>query len=219
MLEVITASCRALACEARLVVLYHLSVVPELQASKLAGRAHTPADHVSQHLRRLVAADLLRCRRSGRYVYYRLHIPSSRPSRLALGRLVRHAFADTEWATQRWDEQGIIHLSPRAASVLPKEVLRAADVVFDAATAFSHPRRLQILRVLADGKSHPIGTLGRSLHMSPLACSRHLDKLRRRGYITEPTPGLLALSSTHRSACHQALLRDVRRHWGTPSHS
>ena len=200
MLETVATCCRGLACEARLVLLYHLAAVRELRASELAERACVPRDHASQHFRRLVAADLLHPRRSGRSI--------------APGVLVRKAFLEPQWATQGWERVKTVHLSPRAARVLPEPALRVADVVFDAATAFAHVRRLQILRFLDQcGARHAIA-LGESLHMSPQACWRHLDKLRRRGYVSGHLRGLCTLSMKHSSPFHSALLCHAREDWG-----
>ena len=59
MLEAISALCRVLACEARLIILYHLSQEAELSVTELARRANMSADLASQHLRRLTAARLV----------------------------------------------------------------------------------------------------------------------------------------------------------------
>ena len=47
-------------------------------------------------------------------------------------------------------------------------------VIFDAATAFTNVRRLQILRRLAGGDVVDLRTLGRELSMSGSAASRHV---------------------------------------------
>ena len=219
MLESIASCCRVIACDARLVLLWHLIAEPELRVYELAERARVPTEHTSQHLRRLVAVELLRRRRSGRYIYYRLHTASSPTVSFAPGDLVQRAFLDAKWATRGWEEKRIIHLSPRTASVLPNRALRTADVIFDAATAFSQVRRLQILRSLAEEGPRPMAALGESLHMSPQACWRHLDKLRRRGYVCARSAGLWSLSATHQSALHKSLLGEVRMRWGQGSHT
>jgi DNA-binding transcriptional ArsR family regulator len=57
--------------------------------------------------------------------------------------------------------------------------------LFATFTAFTHPRRLQILRRLdAYGETAP-DVLSEALSMSPAAVARHLDKLSRRGLVTK----------------------------------
>jgi len=61
---------------------------------------------------------------------------------------------------------------------------RLHEVVFDAATAFTDLRRLQILRYLARRAETTPETFCSTLKMSPWAVIRHTDKLVRRGYLT-----------------------------------
>jgi DNA-binding transcriptional ArsR family regulator len=95
---------------------------------------------------------------------------------------------------------------------------RAVDTaIFEAATAFTDARRLQVLRHLetcgqADGAS-----LETELHMSADAVSRHTAKLRRRGYIgahRRPDRTLVyALSPEPKTAIHGRLFELIRKAW------
>ena len=52
-------------------------------------------------------------------------------------------------------------------------------------TAFTHPRRLTILRLLQKNKSLPFLALARQSDISPAALARHLNKLKKREVIDE----------------------------------
>lgn len=55
--------------------------------------------------------------------------------------------------------------------------------LFACFTAFTHPRRLQIIRHLSAETDASLAELPARLSMSPLACFRHLAKLERRGLV------------------------------------
>ena len=187
-METIAASCRALACDARLLILYHLALEDELQTSELARRVRTSQDATSHHLRPMAALGFLFQRRSGARVFYRLNGSNEIRAGFVLGGVVRRALLEPRWATGGWSADRVLHVAPETAAKVTRSVLRALDVIFDAATAFTHIRRLQLFRWMGQQGLGTIPAMSTALSMSPLACCRHLDKLRRRGYVAEESP-------------------------------
>jgi hypothetical protein len=59
-------------------------------------------------------------------------------------------------------------------------------------TAFTHPRRILMVRALADGPA-ALHVLAERCAISPLAAGRHADKLLRRGVISETPDGAYQL--------------------------
>ena len=66
---------------------------------------------------------------------------------------------------------------------------RSDRALFACFTAFTHPRRLQILRYMSDSRTAALEDLGTQLSMSPRACLRHIDKLERRGLLRRKAMG------------------------------
>ena len=167
---------------------------------------------VCTHLRRLSAAGLIRRRRSGVWCYCRAESPYpddalSGAISTWLGRLLRGH-------TKRQAPDGA-SATRRARRDEPEPAL--LRLVFEAATAFTSVRRLQILRRLARGEPADVATLTRELHMSEAAVSRHTAKLIRRGYVEAARNGRrLAFRSARRpkTPVHARWLAIVRREWG-----
>ena len=214
MLERIAEMCRVVACESRLVILYQLCLEPELPASEIAKRSQIERDVASMHFKRLIALRFLSPRRSGSYVYYRLWPERAQPSEVGLLPLIRLAISDCNWATRGWREKAILHLDDKRVHSLPAGVRRVLDVIFDATTAFSNVRRLQIVRFLLDKGMCSPGEIRRELSMSANAASRHLAKLERRGYLRREGVGGWALDRTGRTPFHAKLLAMVLSHCG-----
>ena len=216
MFEAIVATCRSLACDARLAILYQLTLHPELPSLELAERAALTFDDASHHLAQLAAHGLLERRRSGARVFYLLGAsePSGGPA--AIAGLVRRACHGVKWATTGWREKALVHVSAPAVVRLPAGVAKALDVVFDAATAFTHARRLMILRFLTEHGPARGPALTTALKMSRPARERHLDKLERRGYVHCLGRGTWALSTRQKTRFHAALLREVAAWGGWP---
>jgi len=212
-LETICTTCRALASDVRLAILYQLSRQQELAASKIADRVSISRGLTAHHLRRLTACALIQPRRSSRYIYYRLRTDPPAPGRFSPAPLVHRAFLHVGWATKGWREEKMIHVTSPQALLLPEDVVRMMDVVFDAATAFANVRRLQLLRFLHGHGAGSVGTLRAQLSMSPQACWRHLDKLRRRGYVRSHGRGAWSLSRKASTRFHSALFAEVTRTW------
>jgi len=110
----------------------------------------------SLYLRALNARGLLASERSGRYVRYSVAPNPSVQGADALVCALRVAFAEG----------------------------RADEDIFRDFTAFTHPRRVEIVRVLSDhGGMYPV-EIRRACKMSIRALRRHLAKLEQRGFIT-----------------------------------
>ncbi len=158
-------TCRALANPRRLRCLRAVLRCPGLAVGEVASAAKLPQDQASLCLRALQARGLLHGARDGRWVrYYPLPDP----------------------------------LVPTAAPILAgvSRALakgRVADrALIRCLTAFTHPRRLCILRLLKRGGAVTSGSLLRTGRMSEAALFRHLNKLAARGIVGE-TDGMWAL--------------------------
>jgi DNA-binding transcriptional ArsR family regulator len=205
-METVVAACRAVASGPRLRLLHALSVTRELTVGELAERSVLEAGLASIHLRTLAAAGLVVRRRSGARVHYRLAPPQPREVAFVPTRLLHRAFGEPGWAMKGWRHDRLVHVQAAALPGLVEDVAGVFDVVFDAATAFTHMRRLLIVRLLVRaGLSNEEG-IRADLSMSRAACYRHLSKLERRGYVRQRGDGSWALTSSHSSRFHGALL-------------
>jgi len=212
--ETIAATCRAVASDARLLILRVLSQEGELASKEIGERVGLKPDRASRHLGRLMTAALLRPRRAGAYVYYHLSQGPAQQLGPAVARLVRRACREPRWALRGWRERGVLHLASETADRLPPDAARALDVVFDAATAFGNVRRVLLLRLLLRRGPCDEEAIRGELRMSAWAYARQLDKLCRRGYVGRSSQGLWRLSQTRRTRFHSALLREVTRRLG-----
>jgi len=165
----------------------------------------------SKHLAGLVVVGLAQRRRSGGRVYYDVAVHAAADPGFCTAKLVWRALCEPEWATSGWRVDHLTHLSEGTAGRLPSRIARVADVIFDAATAFGDVRRLQVFRLLNERGRCGAATIVKELRMSLPACSRHTDKLRRRGFAREVEPGIWALAQKQRSRFHGALGREVLR--------
>jgi DNA-binding transcriptional ArsR family regulator len=109
----------------------------------------------SQYLRALEARGLLTYRRVGLRVEYRLSAAATSSAAAEIVTGLRFA------------------LSRRAQHI---------DTLFHLATAFTHPRRIEIFRAVKDGVDS-FRKLQAATHISARALSRHLTKLEARGFV------------------------------------
>ena len=89
-------------------------------------------------------------------------------------------------------------------------------VIFEAATAFTDLRRLQILRQLARRGPCTVRSLIDDLSMSEDAVSRHASKLQRRGYVVAQRSGrrvTYQLARDAKSPVHAKLFEIVSQEW------
>ena len=169
---------RALANYERLRLLRLLAVFGELRVSELAAALSLQGAVVSVQVGVLSKANVVWKRRSGKAVFYRL---AERPGSELLQQVIavlRRAYAPISATTPAEVAAGASggRSSPDAA-------------LFACFTAFTHPRRLQLIRHLTTTGPAGLETLAVALSMSERACLRHLDKLARRGYLVRSSAG------------------------------
>lgn len=148
-------TCRVLANRLRLRILQQLLRRPDQTVSMIARKLHMPIPVASQYLRALNARGLLQARRAGKYVYYR-------------------PIADKSVA-------GAVQLLKAVQQTLVQEK-QPVDVIFRLVTAFTHPRRIAIIRALRYGAATR-SSLRIRTRMSGRALSRHLKKLADRRFL------------------------------------
>ncbi len=210
--ELIVRALRAVACVTRLRILSRLAGVDELTLTRLAGDLRLRRDLVCLHLARLAAVGLVRRRRSGRRCYCIAGSPYG-PNTVS-GDLAAWLCSALRSERALPGHAGApAHRFGRTRGTLP-ELHR---LILDATTAFTNPRRLQILRHLACGKPASATQLTGELRMSGSALERHLGKLIRRGYVRKlrsgPQPSY-CLAPTAKTPHHARLMAIVQAHWG-----
>jgi DNA-binding transcriptional ArsR family regulator len=167
-------TCRVIANRSRLRILRLLVNDSPQTVSSVALRLNLSLPAASQYLRSLESRGLLTCRRVRRRVEYRIAVvDSDLPQRLIAA--VRLAFRDGE---------------------------RAIDSLFNRATAFTHPRRVELFRMLTN-RSLTIEQVRAATLISRPAVARHLGKLRVRGFV-ENRSGAWTAVIPH-DACGRAL--------------
>jgi len=148
-------TCRVLANDTRLCLLAQLVRKQPQSVSELASRCSLALPVASQSLRALEARGLLRVNRIRRRVEY--HIPT-RPEAGSLDNLIAALVA-----------------------ALRREPL-PTRAIMKLATAFTHPARIQIHRILQSGPKNEM-QLRAAFRLSALALWRHLRKLKARGFV------------------------------------
>jgi len=149
-------TCRALANLERLGVFQHLLKNPDQAVSDVAAALQLSESHASQILRTLNARGLLGARRDHRWVYYRVAPDPSIPESAPLIRAIKRTFDTLDEPEQS---------------------------IFRDATAFTHPRRVLIVRTLAIQGSLTPHQIRSSTGISRQALDRHFHKLRARGFV------------------------------------
>ena len=150
-------TCRVLANRTRLQMLRLLLQEPGLTVSGVAQRLHLPLPVASQYLRAMEARGLLTVRRSGRRVQYQPpSADASGPGAVLLAAL-----------------RQVFHRESR-----PEETL------FKLATAFTHPRRIEVFRALQQ-QPRNVQQLQTATRLSHWALRRHLRKLEQRGFVAQ----------------------------------
>lgn len=148
-------TCRLLANRTRLKLLGVLLRRPGLTVSAAAEHLKLPLPVASQYLRALEARGILTARRVGRQVEYR---PSPATTAGPGPKLV----AALRLVFQRETEP--------------------VETVFRLATAFTHPRRIEVYRAL-QGEPRLLGQLQTTTRISVRALLRHVRKLEARGFL------------------------------------
>ncbi len=92
------------------------------------------------------------------------------------------------------------HANPREKIVHPPaEVLDLATIL----RTIGDPVRLEIVRLLADGRPRLCGEISSALHLPPSTSSYHLRLLREAGVTRTRAEGTLRLISLRRSDLHE----------------
>ena len=148
-------TCRVLANRQRLQIYYRLLQQQDQTVSAVAQGLKLPLPLASQSLRALEARGLLTVRRAGRWVKYRC----------------RRAEADEPNA--------------RLIAALRQALRRQSDpieAIFKLATAFTHPRRIEVFRALEQGP-RSVAEVRAVTGISVSALVRHMRKLIARGFV------------------------------------
>lgn len=149
-------TCRVLACETRLEMLRLLFEKGELCVSDMAAQTGVSAHNASTQLRALNARGLITPRRENQKVIYRAEANEELSAAPALLKEVRAAF----------------------------DKKTRAKTIFRICTAFTHQRRIELVRTLTSGPQDT-GELLEKTGMSTSALWGHLDKLSSRGFVRE----------------------------------
>jgi DNA-binding transcriptional ArsR family regulator len=148
-------TCRAISNRTRLRIFHFLLQKPDQTVSAIAKKFDLPLSAASLFLRLLESRGVLEARRIGRWVKYRTSSATKSDPNSNLVAAMRGAF-------RRGD--------------------RAVESIFDAATAFTHPRRVEIVR-LTRIRPRTIQQLHVTTKISIPALRRHLRKLQARGFL------------------------------------
>jgi len=151
-------TCRALANLCRLRMLQTLVEGPPRTVSEMAETLGIHEVIASRHLRLLNSRGLLRVRRVSRWVVYRVGHDPSIPETADILRGLRRQLAGSGYTI---------------------------DDAFRDATAFTHPRRVSIVRVLSNAGALAFPALCARTAISAPALSRHIKKLEVRGIIRD----------------------------------
>jgi len=154
-------TCRTLANRQRLRMIELLLSEPDQPVSKVAESLGMSTGTASQYLRLLNSRGLLRATRVSRWVVYRLAANDSIPGTGELLGALESTF---------------------------KRARDPIETVFRLATAFTHPRRIEIVRALGD-TTLGLVELKRRTGISSEALQRHLGKLEERGVIARQPKG------------------------------
>ena len=209
--EIVVRIARAIACVARLRILSHLVRTGETAPTAMAKELRMPLNVLSTHLKLLSGVGLLCRRRSGVWHHCKAESPYTES---ALSGAVM------SWLREalRTPARTLKHCRLReVCNAEPTQAERALhDVVFDAATAFTNVRRIQILRRLASRDAVTARTLSQELSMSEAAVCRHTSKLARRGYVDAGPAGrglAYTLAPKFKTPVHERLFDIVRSQW------
>ncbi len=147
-------TCRVLANRTRLRIFVLLLEQPGQTVSTVATRLKLSLPVASQYLRAMEARGLLKVRRFGLRVAYRIADDQTGPVQ-GLVRAMRQTFRRNS--------------SP-------------AETIFNQATAFTHARRIECFRVLS-GRPQTLAELSAATGISVRAIIRHMNKLETRGFV------------------------------------
>jgi predicted ArsR family transcriptional regulator len=172
-------TCRTLANRRRLGLFQAILSNPDVSVAQTAARLRMNPALASKYMRELNARGLLAVTRHAGNVFYRIEADSSVPQ--------AHSLIDALTSVFRKEKSPI-------------------DRIFRNVTAFTHPRRIAIVRCLKQGPTR-FSDLRRELRISTPALQRHLRKLASRGFLqSNMDRGIYALK-TSGSPLEMALLK------------
>lgn len=148
-------TCRVLANRQRLQMLALLIREPGQTVSSVARQMRLSLPAASQYLRALEARGLLTCRRIGLRVEYRPAVTT---------------------------EGGGGTIAAALRMLVGRRRQQPPDVLFKLATAFTHPRRIEVYRAVKNGADSFVRVQA-ATHISRRALARHLAKLEARGFV------------------------------------
>lgn len=149
-------TCRVIANRKRLAMFGLFVQRSSLTVSEVAKRQRTHLSVASAYLRSLEARGLLVARRKGRWVQY------------SLGKEI--------------NQNVTARLVVELRAVFKRDA-SPVETIYRIATAFAHPRRIEVFRVLQGGPQ-ALGQLRAATHISSWSLMRHLNKLESRGFVT-----------------------------------
>lgn len=148
-------TCRVIANRSRLALFGLVLEQPDQPVSILAKQLCLPLSLASEYLRAMEARGLLKVHRNGRWVKY-CPAPAERRSPASV--------------------------SVAALRAIFQQQTIPIETIFHLATAFTHPRRIQIFQTLHAGAC-TLEQLQTATRIPIAALSRHLRKLEARGFI------------------------------------
>jgi len=163
-------TCRVLSGKTRLGLLRSVIQTPDQTVTGLASQLRISVPRTSQELRRLQSRGLIQAHRTGVHVFYRP----------APDRLVSTA-------------EPLLRAMQDAFRLFPPSEDESAVRI---AAAFSHPRRISILRLLLIGPTSS-WVLQETSGMSRDALNRHLAKLRVAGFVRRDGKNILIVDHPH----------------------
>lgn len=199
---------RALACGPRLQIVQLTSRQPGIALHEIQSELSIPEPDASKHMKLLSANGIVDSRPSGRYLLTRPAKPSEtalvvlRCVRALLGRYLREDA-----------------LPEAVQAVCPEREGGDWGVVLDAMqfefTAYTHLRRLLILRMLCERERADLLAIMRTIGMSHSAARRQTDKLVRRGILREVRSGnryVMEIPKTLATPFRRSLFAAVREY-------
>jgi len=209
--EITARVMRTIASRPRLRILSFVSRELEAPPTGLSEQLGVPLDLVCTHLRVLTTAGLVQRRRSGTWCYCKAESPYRSDT-------LSGALALWLYAVLREPVKGLKDYGPVQVRNLCRDAAEDSlhGIIFDAATAFTQVRRLQLLRRLGQADAVVAASLMRELSMSGAAVTRHAQKLIRRGYVEALRVGRAigyTLSREFKTPAHERMLQIVQETW------
>ena len=207
-MELIVELFRALANRERIRIVRLLVVLDEMNVTQISEATELDLTLISRHLKVLAAAGLVWRRRSGRRISYCIADRSGNPVTTAALRRIRQVFSKVNA-----DKPRRVVGADQGSSATESD-----SSLFSLFTAFTHPRRLQIVRHLTVQGPTALRDLMSALSMSRAACFRHLAKLERRGLMASNRSGrrTVLACAQHGDRIHDVLFHAVRDYLAEP---